>query len=186
MVIAVFYTDQISIAPVIGAVLCFALLTVATRMKSVTLAVYAFSSPASGSACSRQGFTTIAGILVATVVPVRAHLKPKRFFATAHQKLAELEASNLSSETARLDPEQMEALAELHEAISDVVPAGHAFEHYLHPVTACLILPCSHFSTQESCSTRESAGHSRIRWGSGLCWDLSRANRLELRSRAGL
>src|SRR6185369_12044082 len=74
---------------------------------------------------------TVAGILVATVVPVRAHLKPKRFFATARQKLAELEASNLTGDTAKLDPEQMEALEELHRVTSDVVPAGIAFEHYL-------------------------------------------------------
>ncbi len=35
----------------------------------------------------------------------------------------------------------MEALEELQRVTSDVVPAGIAFEHYLHPVTAYLILP---------------------------------------------
>jgi hypothetical protein len=41
----------------------------------------------------------------------------------------------------------MEALNELHQATSDVVPAGSAFERYLHPVTAYAILRCLRCST---------------------------------------
>ncbi len=35
----------------------------------------------------------------------------------------------------------MEAMEELHQATSDVMPAGLAFERLLHPITAFLILP---------------------------------------------
>ena len=98
MVIALFYTEQISIAPLIGAALCFALLMIATRMRIGYLTVYGVLIAGVWLGVLASGIhATVAGILVATVVPVRAHLKPKRFFATAHQKLAELEASNLTS-----------------------------------------------------------------------------------------
>jgi NhaA family Na+:H+ antiporter len=142
MVIAVFYTEQISIGPLLAAGLCLALLGIAARKRIDSVALYGVLAIGVWLGVLASGIhATVAGILVATVVPVRAHLKPKRFFATARQKLAELEASNLTGDTAKLDPEQMEALEELHKATSDVVPAGHAFEHYLHPVTAYVILP---------------------------------------------
>ena len=142
MVIAVFYTEQISIGPLLAAGFCLALLAIASRRRINSVAVYGVLAAAVWLGVLASGIhATVAGILVAMVVPVRAHLKPKRFFATARQKLAELEASNLTGDTAKLDPEQMEALEDLHRATSDVVPAGHAFEHYLHPVTAYLILP---------------------------------------------
>jgi len=75
------------------------------------------------------------------VVPVRARIQPKRFFSIARGQLAELEAGDFSREITKLNSEQMAALEELHQATSDVVPAGSAFERYLHPVTAYLILP---------------------------------------------
>ena len=55
--------------------------------------------------------------------------------------MAELEAGDFHGEITKLDSEQMDALEQLHKATSDVVPAGSAFERYLHPVTAYVILP---------------------------------------------
>ena len=84
---------------------------------------------------------TVAGILLAMVVPVRARIRPRHFFSTAHARLAELEASNLSAEISSLNSEQMETFEQLHQITSEVVPSGLAFEHYLHPVTSYVILP---------------------------------------------
>ena len=65
---------------------------------------------------------TVAGILVAMAVPVRGRIQSKHFFTIAREKLAELEASNLSGDITNAD--QMEALEQLHNATSDLVPAG--------------------------------------------------------------
>ena len=37
--------------------------------------------------------------------------------------------------------ERINAIEELHIATGDVIPAGLSFEHYLHPVTAYVIIP---------------------------------------------
>jgi len=142
LVIAVFYTDQISPAALISAGVFLALIVLAARLKVSSVSVYAVLVTSVWLSVLASGIhATVAGILVAMVVPVRARIKPKRFFVIARTKLEELEASNLSGEVTTLNSEQMEALEDLHKATSDVVPAGPAFEHYLHPATAFVILP---------------------------------------------
>jgi NhaA family Na+:H+ antiporter len=85
---------------------------------------------------------TVAGILVAMVVPVRSRIRPKRFIAVARERLTELETSLPGGEiTATLNSEQMDTLDQLHQATSDVAPSGATFERYLHPITAYIILP---------------------------------------------
>jgi NhaA family Na+:H+ antiporter len=142
LVIALFYTDQISIGPLIAAGVLLALLALASWLKVGFMAVYAVLVAGVWLAVLASGIhATVAGILVAIVVPVRGRIQPKQFFAIARERLAHLEGSGFGEEGAELDPEQMESLWQLHQAISDVVPAGPAFERYLHPVTAYGILP---------------------------------------------
>jgi NhaA family Na+:H+ antiporter len=55
--------------------------------------------------------------------------------------LSELEANSSASATANLSSDQIETVESLQAAARDVVPAGPAFEHYLHPVAAFVVLP---------------------------------------------
>jgi len=142
LVIAVFYTDRVSAGPLIAAGVLLVLLVMAARRKINSVAVYAVLVVGVWLGVFLSGVhATVAGILVAMIVPVRGRIRPKRFFAIARERLAELEASNLSGETAVLNSDQMEAFEDLHQATIHVVPAGPAFERYLHPPTAYLILP---------------------------------------------
>jgi len=142
LVIALFYTDRISVSPLIAAGVFLALLVLAARLKVKRISVYVILVLGVWLAVLASGIhATVAGILVAAVVPVRRRIQPERFFAIARERLAELEASNISGECATLNSEPMDTLGRLHEAIGDVVPAGTALERYLHPVTAYVILP---------------------------------------------
>jgi NhaA family Na+:H+ antiporter len=142
LVIAFFYTESISIGPLIGAGAALGLIVLVARLKINLVSVYSVLVALVWLGILASGIhATVAGILVALVVPVRARIEPKRFFAIARERLAELEASDLTGEVTTLNSAQIEALDELHEATSDVVPAGPAFEHYLHPITAFVILP---------------------------------------------
>ncbi len=141
LVIALFYTERIRIGPLLAAGGFLALLVLASRLRVISVSIYAGLVAGVWLGVLASGIhATIAGILVAMVVPVRSRIRPKHFFAIAREQLAELEASNIR-ENARLNSAQMEALEQLHQATSDVVPAGTAFERYLHPVTAYVILP---------------------------------------------
>ena len=142
MVIAVFYTDRISVGPLIASAVFLTLIIFAARLKVSSIAVYAVLVIGVWLGVLASGVhATVAGILVAMAVPVRGRIKPKEFFTTARDKLAQLEASNLTGDITTLNAGQMEVLEQLHIATRDVVPAGPSFERYLHPITAFAILP---------------------------------------------
>jgi NhaA family Na+:H+ antiporter len=84
---------------------------------------------------------TVAGILVALTVPVRAGIEPGAFLATLHGKLDTLARGTLTRESMMRDAEQMEAIEELGIATLDFLPNGFAIERYLHPSTAYFVLP---------------------------------------------
>jgi NhaA family Na+:H+ antiporter len=84
---------------------------------------------------------TVAGILVALTVPVRAGLEPGTFLATLRSRLDQFERTTLTRESMVRDAEQMEAIEELGIATLDFLPNGFALERYLHPITAYVVLP---------------------------------------------
>jgi NhaA family Na+:H+ antiporter len=143
LVIALFYSDRLSIGAMIAATVFLGLIVLAARLRVKRVGVYVVLAIAVWLAVLASGIhATVAGILLAMVVPVRGRIQPKQFFAVARQRLGELEAGQLTGEvTTTLKSGEMKAMEDLHQATSDVMPAGLAFERFLHPVTAFVILP---------------------------------------------
>jgi NhaA family Na+:H+ antiporter len=84
---------------------------------------------------------TIAGILIAFLVPVRARIEPQRFFDVAHLRLGHLADGELSRESMILDRDQLASIEELHDAVSDLRPPSLSLEQYFHPISAFVVLP---------------------------------------------
>jgi NhaA family Na+:H+ antiporter len=142
LVIAVFYTERIRLGPLLVAAILLALLVLAARLRIRWFAIYGALVGGGWLAVFMSGVhATVAGILVAMVVPVRARIEPRRFLNIARNRLGEIEQRNLNVESMALDRVQMDAIEELREATEGLIPAGQSFEHHLHPVTAYLILP---------------------------------------------
>jgi NhaA family Na+:H+ antiporter len=143
LVIALFYSDRLSIGPMIAVAVFLASLVVAARLRVRRVAVYAVLVVGVWVGVLTSGIhATVAGILLAMVVPVRGRIQQKRFLTIARQRLAEFEASRQNSEmTTTLKSGEMEVLEELHRVTSDVIPVGPAFERLLHPITAYIVLP---------------------------------------------
>jgi Na+:H+ antiporter, NhaA family len=143
LVIALFYSGRLSIAPMIAAGILLATLVLMARLGIKRVAIYAVLVIGVWLCVLASGIhTTVAGILLAMVVPVRSRIQPNRFFAVARQRLAELEASQLTSHiTTKFSSDEIETLEKLRKNTSDVIPAGLGFERLLHPVTAYVILP---------------------------------------------
>ena len=142
IVIALFYSGHISRGPLLMAGVFLGLMVLAVRLRIKYAAVFAVLVIGVWLGILLSGVhATVAGILVAMVVPVQGRIKPRQFFSIAHEQLAEMEAYNLKAQISRLNSQQMETFQQLHQITSDVVPAGLAFERYLHPVTAYAILP---------------------------------------------
>ena len=84
---------------------------------------------------------TIAGVLLAMLVPVRATIDPKEFVAKADSNLVHLRQSRLTPASMVDDDEQLCSISELHQIAGDMIPPGLAMEKALHPVQSFIILP---------------------------------------------
>ena len=142
LVIAVFYTEQVNVLALASAFGSLALLYVATRLSVRRYGAYFLLAGGVWVAMLASGVhATVAGILVALTVPVRAGIEPGAFLATIRGKVDELSRGKLTRESMVHDPRQMEALEEIGIATLDFLPNGFAIERYLHPFTAFLVLP---------------------------------------------
>lgn len=143
LVIALFYSDRLFIGPMIAAAVLLAMLVIAARNRVRRVGVYAVLIAGVWVGVLMSGIhATVAGILLAMVVPVRGRIPRERFLTIAQARLAEFEASRPNGESAAtLTSDEMEGLAQLHQVTGDVIPAGPAFERLLHPITAYIVLP---------------------------------------------
>jgi len=142
LVIALFYTESIRWeALAVAAVFLagfFALLRARTRaplvllipVLGVWLAVFASGLHA-----------TVAGILVALMVPMKSPIRPARFVEIVRSRLPELDREDVTRQSLLLDERQLDTVLELHEATADLRPPGLTLERLLHPVQAYVVLP---------------------------------------------
>jgi NhaA family Na+:H+ antiporter len=142
MVIALFYTEEVRLIPLAFAVGALVMISLAAQARVKRVGLYTalilvvwFGVFASGV------HATIAGVLLAIVVPIRAQIDPQGFFETARRSLTTLEASQVTQDSMVDDDEQFTALADLSDATAGMLPPGVVLERYLHIGQAFLILP---------------------------------------------
>jgi len=141
-VIAIFYTDRINVASLVVAAVLLALLFAAIRagvrrrgilylmIVGVWLAVF-----------SSGVHATVAGILVAMVVPVRPRVDPHSFIDETEERLERIKRMELSADSLLGDREQLEIVDHIHTRAGEALPTGLVLEHFLHPIQVWLILP---------------------------------------------
>jgi len=84
---------------------------------------------------------TVAGILVALIVPVKPTAEPRRLLDFVQDRIRWLGGNKVTSESMIFDHYQLEAVVQVEEAARRMQPAGLRLEQYWHPVQAILILP---------------------------------------------
>jgi len=142
LVIAVFYTEKVNLLPLAAAGGSLAMLYLATRMSVRRYGAYFLLAGGVWVAMLASGVhATVAGILVALTVPVRAGIEPGTFLAALHGRLEKLQRGTLTRESMVRDADQMATIEEMGIATLDFLPNGFAIERYLHPITAYLVLP---------------------------------------------
>ncbi len=142
LVIALFYTDQINIPPLIVSAVLLTLLALVVRnhirrpvctfllIFGVWLGVFLSGIHA-----------TIAGVLLAMVIPVKATIEPKKFFTILKQHKSWLMGSKVTRQSMVTDRQQRQAIEQIYMASRKMIPVGIHLEEHLHPVQAFLILP---------------------------------------------
>jgi len=142
LVIAVFYTETIRLVPLGLAVVLLGLFFLLLRGRVRQPLVLLVPVIAVWLAILVSGIhATVAGVLVALMVPMRSALAPQRFAEIVRGRLPELERSSLTADSVLLEEEQLDLLLTLHDAAADVRPPGLLLERALHPVQAYVVLP---------------------------------------------
>lgn len=142
LVIAVFYTEQIVLGGLILMAVFMILILLANRMGLRQMWIYLLLAVGVWASVLFSGVhATVAGVLVAMLVPVKAKIEPEKFLSITKKRLDELERSNLTKESMVKDQNQMQALDDICLVTEDIRPAGLSLENQLHPVQSFLILP---------------------------------------------
>jgi NhaA family Na+:H+ antiporter len=142
LVIALFYTAEIRVGGLIAAAVFLILLLAAIRIRIKRLSILLPLIAGVWLGVFVSGVhATVAGILVAMVIPVTARIDPQRFLAAARERLERLETTQLTSQSMIDDQVQYDAIESLNECTEDMLPAGLRLEHTLHPVQVWFILP---------------------------------------------
>jgi NhaA family Na+:H+ antiporter len=145
LVIAVFYTEQVRLAALAVAGVLLLLLLAANRAHLRRPGVYILLAIGVWAAVFTSGVhATVAGILVAFVVPVRARIDPAEFMQRSRGvlgQLTELGEGALTRVSMLQEKRQRALLEDLYQASGDMRPPGITLESILHPVQAFFVLP---------------------------------------------
>jgi NhaA family Na+:H+ antiporter len=142
LVIAIFYTRQISWGGLGIAAAFLAAIALANRLRVRQPVVYVALALGVWAGVLASGVhATIAGVLVALLVPVRSRISPHEFLDLTDDRLTRLRAADLTTDSMIEDRWQLDAISDLRRVASDMRPPGLALEETLHPFVAFVILP---------------------------------------------
>ncbi len=143
VVIAIFYTETIRLAALVVALAALGVLFLVNRVLeirrlgiviSVILVVW-IAVFASGI------HATVAGILVALLVPIKPTAEPRALLDAAEARLRRLREAAPTASSMVLEHDQLAVAVEMEQAARRLQPTGLRLEHYWHPVQAFFILP---------------------------------------------
>ncbi len=141
-VIAIFYTPDLNVALLGLAIVTVGLMVIASRAGVRATWVYALLAFIVWIDVLGSGVhATIAGVLVAMVIPVRPAIDPKEFIETASSLLDKAGGEDNSLDALIHDAKRRRSLEQLSLTVEDAIPPGTALEHRLHPVQSLVILP---------------------------------------------
>ena len=141
LVIAFFYTSELSLGALGWAAALMALLIAANRLGVRGSLVYVVLGVALWVAVLKSGVhATIAGVLLAMTIPSGRRVDEEQFVARGRALLDEFAAGVRPGETDP-SPEQREAVHALEDVCEQVTQPLHRLEHALHPWVAFGIMP---------------------------------------------
>jgi NhaA family Na+:H+ antiporter len=142
IVIAVFYTADLSIPSLLTAGALFGALLAANRLGVRHATVYGLVGIALWLAVLASGVhATIAGVMLALTIPARTRINESEFVAWVEQSLAEFRAADEPGTTALTNPGHQYAIHQLEEACEDAQAPLFKLENKLHTLVAFGIMP---------------------------------------------
>jgi NhaA family Na+:H+ antiporter len=142
LVIALFYTSNLDFGELIAAGAFIVLIMVSSRLGVRSPVIYLILALGVWIDVFESGVhATVAGVLLAMLMPVRAGRDPVQFFAEVGARWEALRNSDLTRDSMIHDRSQLDAITNLRRAAQEMEPAGLYFEERLHPFVVFFILP---------------------------------------------
>ena len=140
--IAIFYTPNLSIGTLLLSIIPLGLMIIlnragvrATWIYSVLAIIVWFDVLLSGV------HATVAGVMVAFVIPTRPSIDPGKFIHATQYLLRQIDGPDNSLDALIHDQCRRNKLNELALTVEDAIPPGIALEASLHPLISFVILP---------------------------------------------
>ncbi len=141
-VIAVFYTPDLDIGILLYALIPLGIMIALSRAGVRATWIYAVMAFLVWLGVLGSGVhATIAGVVVAMVIPVRPTINPAEFTEKTSELLANITGKDNSLEALIHDAGRRAKLEQLGLAVEDAIPPAIALENSLHPLQAFIILP---------------------------------------------
>jgi NhaA family Na+:H+ antiporter len=141
-VIALFYTPDLDVVYLLIGVVPLVLMFILSRFGVRATWVYSVLAFLVWLEVLGSGVhATIAGVLVAMVIPVRPAIDPIQFTEKTAHLLASITGQDNSLDALIHDSARREKLEQLSLVVEDATPPAIALEHSLHPLQSFLILP---------------------------------------------
>lgn len=142
LVIALFYTEQINVAALVGGLGIFALLLVFNRAGIRKPTVYAIAGIVLWVLFLKSGVhATIAGVLLAMTIPTRVHMNAREYVDHVRAAADEFEASGDLGEHVLMSEARTTAIEEIERASEKAQMPLEKLEHSLHPWVSYFIMP---------------------------------------------
>ncbi len=143
LVIAIFYTAQINVTSLVVAAIFLGLFYMAVKSKTRRPFLYLFPAIGVWASFMVSGIhATIAGVLIALLVPVKSQIDPGRFLEQIKMSIERLgKTGPLTRGSLTYNKMQWRLVEDIYLLADDMIPPGIFLEKHLHPVQAFVILP---------------------------------------------
>ena len=140
--IALFYTPNLDVATLMLSVVPLILMAVLNKMGVRATWIYALLAFSVWLGVLGAGVhATVAGVLVAMVIPVRPAIDPGELIDVTRKLLDEIRGDDNSLDALIHDSRRRRKMTQLALTVEDAIPPAIALENRLHPVQAFVILP---------------------------------------------